>query len=97
VLGFDRSRIVLTVEAKARTTGSDSLESLRGSLLRRSDDPTVEVPPNHRRKWEALAGYSEAGPVDVWLVASGSRWSLRAESVGGQIIVTEVDASPSPR
>lgn len=89
VLGLDDDRVSLVVEAKARAhpPASDSLESLRGSFLARSDDPGVSIPANHDRKWWALADYAQHGPVQVLLLASGARWWFRARSHGGRLVV----------
>lgn len=89
ILGLDADRVTLAVEAKARALrpATDSLESLRDSLLARSRDPEVVIPANHDRKWRALADYCQRGPVVVLLVASGARWWFTAESCDGRLVV----------
>ncbi len=74
----DLARVVLAMEAKARVTGPDSLEKLIRSWMRFEADPTVDLNSNAGRKWRELALLTRGGPVTVWLVADGARWTLTA-------------------
>lgn len=78
-------RVTLAVEAKARVTGNDSLEKLVRRWLELASSPHRELADNPGRKYRELGRLCEAGPVTVWLVAAGARWSLRATLGGGRI------------
>lgn len=72
-------RVVLAMEAKARTTGPDSLEKLVTFWLQALSDPTTDLNNNAGRKLRELHALCAAGPISVWLVAEGARWCLRAQ------------------
>lgn len=78
-------RVTLAVEAKARVTGSHSLEKLvvRWLSLASASEPAPR--DNAGRKYGELTRLCEAGPVTVWLVAAGARWSLLATATGGGV------------
>lgn len=79
-------RVVLAMEAKARTTGPDGLSNLFESLVRFAADPTPPDPTgNHSRKYVELLRLTESGPVALWLVSSGSRWPLLARRVDDRL------------
>lgn len=81
---FDRlDRVVFAMEAKARVTGPDSLESLVRSWLSFHANPDADLANNAGRKWRELRSFCQSGPVLVWLVADGARWELTAELDGG--------------
>lgn len=71
-------RVDTAMEAKARATGSDSLEKLVASWIRFAADSAADLNNNAGRKWRELVRCCESGPVDVWLVADSVRWSLAA-------------------
>lgn len=72
---WSEGRIVFAAEAKARTTGSDSLSSLVVSFQRLENDPDAAIGSGHRRKWDELARIvGEHGPIELLLVADGARW-----------------------
>lgn len=79
---------MLAVEAKARVTGQDSLEKLLRAWLQYSDAGGLAPTTNAGRKYVALRRLCESGPVAVWLVAAGARWSLRATRAGNGIAFT---------
>lgn len=93
-LAYDETgRAVVAIEAKARVTGSDSLEKLVRSWLAFAADPGRDLNSNAGRKWRELSNLTEAGPVLVWLVANGARWSLWATKTDGEI---ELVPGPPP-
>lgn len=77
-LGWHDSCVVLAMEAKARVTGPDSLDTLVRFWLRAIGDPAVDLDNNSGRKLRELDRLCAAGPILVWLVAEGARWSLWA-------------------
>ena len=78
-LGYDpHDRVVLAMEAKARATGPDSLETLVLAWLSFAEDPTLDLASNAGRKWRELTRLCSHGPMAVWLVADGARWNLAA-------------------
>lgn len=80
-------RVVLAMEAKARTTGPDGLDRLIRAWMRFTADPTADLNNNAGRKWRELTRLCLDGPVTVWLVADGARWVLTAQAgVGGPVI-----------
>ncbi len=86
-------RVTLAVEAKARVTGSDSLEKLVRRWLALTPSPELDLTDNAGRKYRELRQLCEAGPVTVWLVAAGARWALRASLAEG---VMELEPAPQP-
>lgn len=91
-LGYDSDgRVCLAMEAKARITGADSLESMMRFWFRAIADPQLDLMNNSGRKLLELKRLCRSGPVVVWLVAEGARWSLRADRREDQ-----VDRSPGP-
>lgn len=89
-------RITLAVEAKARVlppTG-DTLTSIRDAFMARQTDPDYPMKDNHRRKWERLEDLTSAGPVWLWLVADGARWSYVAKRNGERLVLTESEDPP---
>jgi hypothetical protein len=89
-------RVALAMEAKARMTGADSLEKLLMCWLRFAADSEADLNSNAGRKWRELTRLCVAGPVVVWLVADGARWTLRAE-VGSAGIVLSTAPGPERR
>ncbi len=73
-------RIGLTMEARARTTGPDSLDKLVRAWMRFGADPAADLNNNAGRKWRELTKLCLDGPVAVWLVADGARWTLTARN-----------------
>ena len=101
IIGYDNTeqsmeRAILLVEAKARvSSGGDSLESLRDSLLNKAADPSFKITkPNHSRKWNDLFSRLNSGPVYVWLVANGARWAYLAQKNGLQVRLERLSSSP---
>lgn len=88
-------RIVLVMEAKARTTGPDSLDKLVRAWIQFKGDPTADLNNNAGRKWRELARLCLGGPVTVWLVADGARWTLTANT-GGDCAVASAGGSLKP-
>lgn len=86
-------RVCLAMEAKARVTGPDSLESMLRFWLRAIADPQLDLMNNSGRKLLELKRLCSSGPVVVWLVAEGARWSLRADDKEGQV---ELSVGPTP-
>ena len=87
-IAYDASgRVVLAMEAKARVTGSDSLEQLVRKWIGFAANPDSDLSNNAGRKWRELRSYCSAGPVAVALVADSARWSLAAHLDGGQLIL----------
>lgn len=73
-------KIVFTAEAKARTTGSDSLASLARAFDRLQSDPASKVAPGQLRKWHELVRIvNEHGPLRLLLIADSARWWYDAE------------------
>lgn len=93
-LGED-GRALLVMEAKARVTGPDSVEKLLTSWMSMADDPGPDLNNNAGRKYRDLQKRLESGPVVVWLVAAGARWTLVAELSDGSVYLTPV-SSPTP-
>ncbi len=88
--GFRRD--VLFVGAKARIDGSDSLTSLRDDLLAKGRNNTMCIADDdHRKKWDTLVKSTEMGPVIVWLVASGARWTLVAYGHSGRVRIRDLE------
>lgn len=78
-LALDNDRVVLAMEAKARVNGPDSLERLVASWLTALENPELRPgATNSGRKLRELVRLSDRGPVLIWLVADGARWSLWA-------------------
>jgi predicted RNA-binding Zn-ribbon protein involved in translation (DUF1610 family) len=78
-------RVVLAVEAKARATGPDSLQTMLVSWITfaaASDDAPAT---NSGRKYRELLRLCESGPIALWLVAAGARWSFVATANDGRI------------
>jgi hypothetical protein len=101
ILGYDNTeksmeRAILLVEAKARVSaGNDSLESLRDSLINKAADPSYKITNrNHLHKWNELFSCLNSGPVYVWLVASGARWSYLAQKNGSHVKMERLSSSP---
>lgn len=86
-------RVCLAMEAKARVTGADSLESMLRFWFRAIADPQLDLRNNSGRKLLELKRLCSSGPVVVWLVAEGARWSLRADDKEGQV---ELSVGPIP-
>ncbi|MBF4766617.1 hypothetical protein ISU10_02405 [Nocardioides agariphilus] len=85
-LGHGNSgRPVLVMEAKARATGRDSLETLVRAWLMFARDQTASTESNPGRKWTELQRLCSGGPVRVWLVADAARWALTARLVGSMV------------
>ena len=81
----DETQALLVMEAKARVSGPDSLEKLLTSWLRMADDRTIDLDTNAGRKYRDLLKRCRTGPLVVWLVAAGARWTLVAELADGSI------------
>ena len=86
-------RVILAVEAKARVTGSDSLEKMVLRWLSLASASEGAPMDNAGRKYRELTRLCEAGPVTVWLVAAGARWSMLATTTGGSV---NLEPSPQP-
>jgi hypothetical protein len=69
---------VLVMEAKARATGPDSLETMVRAWLASSESPGSSPDTNAGRKGRELRRLCGLGPVAVWLVANGARWTMTA-------------------
>lgn len=89
--------VLIGVEAKARTSGGDSLQALLDSFETKTLDATAPVPPNHERKWQELIRLTTERPVLLWLVADGARWLFRADSKGGRVGLRSIDDQPTLR
>ncbi|RYP84369.1 hypothetical protein EKO23_16175 [Nocardioides guangzhouensis] len=87
-------RVVLAMEAKARTVGSDSLEKLVRAWMRFAADPAADTNNNAGRKWRELTRLCRDRPVVVWLVADGARWILTAHAGGDGRPVLSPGGSP---
>lgn len=86
IAGFGPSdNVVLAVEAKARVSGPDSLEKLLRRLLVLGEASPPEPVANAERKYLQLLRFCESGPVVVWLIASGARWSFLARRAGDRV------------
>ena len=83
------------MEAKARVSGPDSLEKLLTSWLGMARDHAMDLNNNAGRKYRDLLKRCETGPVVVWLVAAGARWSLIAELMDGSVRFAPA-ADPTP-
>lgn len=88
-------RISLAMEAKARVDGQDGLASLLRSFLNFGSQDPPEPNDNHSRKYVELLTLTESGPVLLWLVAAGARWSFTATRHGDRITLAEADR-PAP-
>ena len=67
--------ITFVAEAKARTSGSDSLTGLAEAFDRLQHDPDANVHRGHRRKWDELVRIVNThGTVELLLAADGARW-----------------------
>lgn len=84
-------RVRLAMEAKARASGSDSLEGLLRFWLRALAEPGIDLRNNSGRKLAEVRRLCLDGPVIVWLVAEGARWSLWAEMQDDKVVL-----SPGP-
>lgn len=73
-------RIVLVMEAKARTTGPDSLDKLVRAWIQFMGHPDADLNNNAGRKWRELTRLCLGGPLTVWLVADKARWTLTART-----------------
>jgi hypothetical protein len=82
-------RTVIAMEAKARVEGSDGLARLLRSFLRFAEGPPPDPTDNHSRKYVDLMRRCEPGPVTLWLVAAGARWTMRAERRDDRIVLSE--------
>jgi hypothetical protein len=80
--------VVLGVEAKARGTGPDGLDSLLRSFHKREADPSARIPHNHAAKWHEISGFTLQRPITVLLVADGVRWWFTAERHGPSLHFT---------
>jgi hypothetical protein len=87
-------RPLLVMEAKARATGPDSLESLMKAWLSVSRTPETSLETNAGRKWRELARLSDNGPLAVWLVSDGARWTLSATRMSGGAVGLQPASSP---
>ena len=101
IIGYDTTessinRAILLVEAKARVSdGGDSLESLRDSLTNKAADPSYEITkPNHLRKWNELFSRLTNGPVYLWLVASGARWTYLVQKNCSKLRMERLNCPP---
>jgi hypothetical protein len=89
-------RVTLAVEAKARVlppTG-DTLTTIRDAFMARQIDPDYPLKPNHLHKWDRLLELSSQGPVWLWLVADGARWSYAARNDGSGLSLAEMADPP---
>lgn len=84
-LVVDEGRVVVAMEAKARVSGTDGLEQLVKHWLRLLDGRENEWRSNAGRKLRGLQALCNEGPVLVWLVADGARWSIWASSTSGKL------------
>jgi hypothetical protein len=66
------------MEAKARATGPDSLEKLVMAWRSLAHVAEADMNSNAGRKWRELDRLCAAGPMTVWLVSDGARWTLLA-------------------
>lgn len=101
ILGYDNTaksmeRAILLVEAKARVSdGAGSLESLRDSLINKAANPSYEITNrNHLHKWNDLFSRLNSGPVYLWLVANGARWSYLAQKNRSQVKLERLGDPP---
>jgi len=76
---------VLAVEAKARATGPDSLQTMLSSWIQIAAAGADVPATNSGRKYRELLRLCEGGPVALWLVAAGARWSFVATADDGRI------------
>jgi len=80
-------RVVLAVEAKARATGPDSLQTMLASWITFVASDADVPATNSGRKYRELLRLCESGPVALWLVAAGARWSFVATAHDGRLIL----------
>lgn len=78
-------RVVLAVEAKARATGPDSLQTMLASWITFAATDAAAPATNSGRKYRELLRLCDRGPVALWLVAAGVRWSFDATTHDGRI------------
>lgn len=71
----------LAMEAKARATGPDSLAKLVMAWRSLARDADADINSNAGRKWRELSRLCAAGPMTVWLVSDGARWTLLARRI----------------
>lgn len=91
-------RVVLTMEAKARIEGPDSLSGLWAAFVQlAAEDQPPKARTNHTRKYVELLRLAEAGPVALWLVAAQARWLVRVERVGSRLQFAPVAVEPPDR
>ncbi len=83
--------VVLAVEAKARAAGPDSLQTMLASWIALAASGAEIPATNSGRKYRELVRLAESGPVALWLVAAGARWSFLATAHNGGIALV-----PSP-
>lgn len=81
-------RVILAVEVKARVKGADGLELLLRKLLRLGQGPPPMVSGNAERKYLLLLHFCQKGPVVLWLIAAGARWSFLAVADGDRLVLT---------
>jgi hypothetical protein len=89
---WKNDKVQVAMEAKARVEGQDGLAPLLSSFLNfaKMSDPPQAV-DNHSRKYVELLRLAEDGPLHLWLVAAGARWTFVAERVGNHIELSETD------
>ena len=89
---WKNDKVQVAMEAKARVDGPDGLASLLQSILKfaKSDNPPVTV-DNHSNKYVELLRLAEDGPLHLWLVAAGARWSFVATRIGNRIELSEAE------
>ncbi len=61
-------RVVLAMEAKARVTGPDSLQSMVRVWIEAQRDAPLDLGTNAGRMYRELLRLCEGAPVYVWLV-----------------------------
>ena len=96
-LGSDPGgRVVLAMEAKARVAGSDSLETMLRVWLRAAHDSQLDLNTNAGRKYRELWNLCASGPITVWLVADGARWTLTAQQTNAGLTFRSADVLTMP-
>lgn len=94
----------VAMEAKARVTGPDGLSRLLRSVINfATSDEVPEPRDNHSRKYVDLLRRCAEGPVILWLVAAGARWTFAANRDGNRLLLSPLSddglrcsAAPSP-